>query len=94
MEGEVTVGITRPSDEDNPISNSLDLTSPDIFSNLATIVERETRGNKEERTNLCGQSSPTKKLNHLRISPSTTLSKQPKQAKRKATEGQSTLTEE
>ena len=94
VEGEVTSRITRSSDEDNPVSNSLDLTFPNIFSNLATLAEQETRGNKKERTKLYRQSSPTTRLTHLGHSPSITLSKQPKQAKRKAIEGKSNLTEE
>ena len=43
MEGEVASEITRSSDEDNPVSMSLDLTS-DIFNNLATLAEWQTRG--------------------------------------------------
>ena len=45
--------ITRSSNEDNPFSRSLDLTS-DIFNDLATLAEWETRGNNEERKNLYG----------------------------------------
>ena len=33
-----------------PVCNSLDLTSLNIFSDLATLAEWETIGNKEERT--------------------------------------------
>ena len=93
MEGEVASEITRSSNEDNPVSKSLNLTS-DIFNNLTTLAEWETRGNNKKRTNLYGQSSPTKRLTHLRHSPSTDSSKQPRRAKRKAIKGQSTLTEE
>ena len=54
-----------------PVSNSLDLTSLNIFSDLATLAEWETRGNKEERTKLCGQSPPPP---HEEIDPLETLS--------------------
>ena len=94
VEGEETLGISQLSDEDNLISSSLGLTSPDIFKDLVTLVEQETKGNKEERTNLYRQSSPMKRLTPLRHSPSTISSKQPKRAKRKDIEGQSTLTKE
>jgi len=70
VEGEVASEIAWLSDEDNPISRSLDLTS-DIFNGLATLAEWETRGNNEEMTNLYGQPSPMKRLIHLRHSPST-----------------------
>ena len=56
VEGELTSGTSRSSDEDKPISSSLDLTSPDIFRNLATLAEQETEGNKGEMKNLYGQS--------------------------------------
>ena len=93
MEGEVASKITRSLDEDNPISRSLDLTS-DIFTDLATLTEWETRGNNEERIDLYGQSSSTKRLTHLRHFPSTDSSKQPRRAKKKGIDGQSTLTAE
>ena len=44
------MGTSRSSDEDKPVSNSLDLTSLDIFRNLATLVEQETKGNEEGQT--------------------------------------------
>ena len=72
---------------------SLDLTS-DIFNDLATLAEWETIGNNEKRTNLYGQSSLTKRLTRLRHFPSIDSSKQPRRVKRKAIEGQSTLTKE
>ena len=53
VETEAASEITRSSDEDNPVSRSLDLTS-DIFNNLATLAKRETRGNNEERTEVYG----------------------------------------
>ena len=68
---------TRSSDEDNPISRSLDLTL-DILSNLATSAKWETKGNKEERTKVYEQSSPTKELALSRCFLSTDSSKLPK----------------
>ena len=93
MEGAVASKITRSLNEHNPISKSQDQTL-DIFNDLATLAEWETRGNNEKRTNLYGDSSPTKRLAHLRHFPSTNSSKQPRRAKRKAIKGQSTLTKE
>ena len=58
MEEDVALEITRSSDEDNPVSKSLGLTS-DIFNDLANLAEWEPRGNNEERISLYGQSSPT-----------------------------------
>ena len=85
--------LEQSSNEDNPISRSLDLT-PDILHNLATSAEWETKGNKEERTEVYGQSFPTKELILSRHSPSTNSSKLPKWAKKKAMEGQSAQTVE
>ena len=84
---------TQSSNEDNAVSRSLDLTS-DILSNLATLVEWETKGNKEERTKVYGQSFNMKELTLSRCSPSTDSSKLPKWVKKKAIEGQSSLTVE
>ena len=80
-------------DVDNLVSRSLDLTS-DIFRNLATSAEWETKGNKEERTKVYGQSSLTKELTLTRRFPSMDSSKLPKWVKKKAIEGQSALTAE
>ena len=70
VETEVASETMQSLNEDNPIYKSLDLTS-DIFNNLATPTEWETRGNSEERTEVYGQSSPAKKLILSRHSPST-----------------------
>nr|POE63897.1 hypothetical protein CFP56_01936 [Quercus suber] len=48
VEGEVALEITRSSDEDNPVSKSLDQTS-DIFNDLDTIAKRETKRNNEKK---------------------------------------------
>ena len=48
METEVDSEITQSLDVDNLVSRSLDLTS-NIFNNLATSAEWETKGNIEER---------------------------------------------
>ena len=74
---EMASKTTQSSDEDNPISRSLDLTS-DILSNLATSAKWETKGNKEVRTKVYGQSSPTKELALSGCSLSTDSSKLPK----------------
>jgi len=66
VETKVASEITRSSDEDNPVSKSLDLTLY-IFNNLATSTEWETRGNNEERKEVYGQSSPKKKLTLYRL---------------------------
>ena len=81
----------RLSDEDSLISKSLDLNF-DILNNLATLAEWEAKGNKEERTRVYRQSFPMKELTLSRRSPSMDSSKLPKWVKKKAIEGQSTLT--
>ena len=91
VDTEVASETTRSSDENSPVLRSLDLTS-NIFNNPATLVEWETRGNYEEMREVYGQSSPTKKLILSRHSPSTNSSKLPKWVKKRAIEGQFTLT--
>jgi len=67
-ETEVASETTRSSDEDNPVSKSLDLILV-ILNNLATLAEWDTKGNKEERTKIYGQSFPMKELILSRHSP-------------------------
>ena len=73
---------TQSSDEDSPVSRSLDLTL-DILNNLATSVKWETKGNKEEKTEVYGQSFPTKELILSRHSPLQTQANYPNDKKRR-----------
>ena len=65
VETKVASKTTQLSNEDNPVSRSLDLTS-DILNSRATLSVQETKGNKEERIEVYRQSfegtDPLKKL--------------------------------
>ena len=76
MDTKVASETTRSSDKDNFVSKSLDLTL-DIFNDLATLAEWETKGNNKERTEVYEQSSPINKLILSRHPPSTDSSKLP-----------------